>query len=191
MKYIFCILAILIFIFFSWIVFFKQNKKKAALNIPILAYTGAYLYVQFWIFFKYLVKLPDKYEYWVYIVQVIILILFVVGKLLLFGSNVYINNVQNKQQQSIKDFKALIEEVQIIKVGLTSLEQKRQLDLLIEKMKYTDPVSNSTAQNINEKIEQLIEELSNAKTADSFDKIYADIEKQIDLRKIKNTKEFG
>ena len=39
MKYIFCIIALLIQPVFSWYVYHKQDKKKAALKMPMLYYS--------------------------------------------------------------------------------------------------------------------------------------------------------
>ena len=46
MKYIFCIIALLIQPVFSWYVYHKQDKKKAALKMPMLYYSVAYMVVQ-------------------------------------------------------------------------------------------------------------------------------------------------
>ena len=43
MKYIFCIIALLIQPVFSWYVYHKQDKKKAALKMPMLYYSVAYM----------------------------------------------------------------------------------------------------------------------------------------------------
>ena len=45
MKYIFCIIALLIQPVFSWYVYHKQDKKKAALKMPMLYYSVAYMVV--------------------------------------------------------------------------------------------------------------------------------------------------
>lgn len=50
MKYIFCIIALLIQPVFSWYVYHKQDKKKAALKMPMLYYSVAYMVVQLYVF---------------------------------------------------------------------------------------------------------------------------------------------
>ena len=50
MKYIFCIIALLIQPVFSWYVYHKQDKKKAALKMPMLYYSVAYMVVQYMYF---------------------------------------------------------------------------------------------------------------------------------------------
>ena len=49
MKYIFCIIALLIQPVFSWYVYHKQDKKKAALKMPMLYYSVAYMVVQLYL----------------------------------------------------------------------------------------------------------------------------------------------
>lgn len=56
MKYIFCIIALLIQPVFSWYVYHKQDKKKAALKMPMLYYSVAYMVVQLYVFFKFCSK---------------------------------------------------------------------------------------------------------------------------------------
>ena len=50
MKYIFCIIALLVQPVFSWYVYHKQDKKKAALKMPMLYYSVAYMIVQLYVF---------------------------------------------------------------------------------------------------------------------------------------------
>ena len=59
MKYIFCIIALLIQPVFSWYVYHKQDKKKAALKMPMLYYSVAYMVVQLYVFFKFCSKFPE------------------------------------------------------------------------------------------------------------------------------------
>ena len=60
MKYIFCIIALLIQPVFSWYVYHKQDKKKAALKMPMLYYSVAYMVVQLYVFFKFCLKFPER-----------------------------------------------------------------------------------------------------------------------------------
>lgn len=105
MKHIFCIIALLIQPVFSWYVYHKQDKKKAALKMPMLYYSVAYMVVQLYVFFKFCSKFPERYSIYSYLIQAAILLGFVIFEIILWGSNKYIEDVDNKEKQSIQDFK--------------------------------------------------------------------------------------
>ena len=110
MKYIFCIIALLIQPVFSWYVYHKQDKKKAALKMPMLYYSVAYMVVQLYVFFKFCSKFPERYSIYSYLIQAAILLGFVIFEMILWGSNKYIEEVDNKEKQSIQDYKELIKD---------------------------------------------------------------------------------
>lgn len=87
MKYIFCIMAIVIQPIFAWSVYRKQDKRKAALKVPMLAYSGIYLFVQIYVFIKFCIRIPEKYQFYSYLIQGAILVGFIVLELVLWGSN--------------------------------------------------------------------------------------------------------
>ena len=96
------------------------------------------------------------------------------------GSNKYIKRVQENEQNSIRDFKNLIKELEICR-----------LDISDEKMRYSNPVSSPEVSQENEKIHKLIAELPGITESSQFEAKCLEIEKQLDIRKIKNTKEQG
>ena len=70
-------------------------------------------------------------------------------------------------------------------------ENKKYIDKLYEKMRYSDPVSSPEVAQENEKINELIAELPGITESSQFEAKCLEIEKQLDIRKIKNTKEQG
>ena len=189
MKYIFCILALLIQPAFAWYVYHKQDKMEAALKMPMIYFSGAYLIIQIYIFVKFCMKFPENNQMWSYLIQAAVLIIFVILELAIFGSNKYIKNVERKELNSIKDFKGLVTELEICRVGIENAENLNTLDLLMEKMRYSDPVSSPAVAQENNKIHELIAELSEITEHELFKQKCNEIEKQLKIRKIKNTKE--
>lgn len=191
MKYIFCIIALLIQPAFAWYVYHKQDKRDAALKMPLIYFSGIYLLVQLFVFFKFCMKIPENYQMCSYLIQGVILAVFIILELSLFGSNKYISNIQQKEQNSIRDFKNLIKELEICRLDITNFQNKENIERLYEKMRYADPVSSAEVALENEKIHQLIAELSEITDCEQFAAKCKEIEKQLDIRKIKNTKEQG
>ena len=78
MKFIFCIIAILIQPFFAFLVYRKQEKQKAALKMPLLYLSVLYLVIQIVVFLKVCIKIPDDYQIFSYMIQAVILVIFLV-----------------------------------------------------------------------------------------------------------------
>ena len=191
MKYIFCILALLVQPIFTWYVFHKQDKREAALKMPMLYYSGVYLVIQIYVFVKFCLKIPEEYQMWSYLIQAAILVVFIILEMVLFGSNKYIKDVETREQNSKRDFESLVSELEICRVGVEDAENLKVLDSIVEKMRYSDPVSSPAVEPENNKIHGLIEELSGITEPELFKKKCDEIEKQLEIRKIKNTKERG
>lgn len=191
MKYIFCIIALIVQPLSAWNVYHKQDKRKAALKMPMLYFSGVYLLIQFFVFIKFCMKIPESFEVFSYIIQAVILIVFVMLELSLFGSNQYIENIQQKEQSSIREFKGLIRELEICRLSVENLVNQQHIDRLLEKMRYADPVSSPAVAYENEKIHELIEELSGIAEQELFARKCNEIAKQLEIRRIKNVKEQG
>lgn len=191
MKLIFCIIAILLQPIFTWYVYHKQDKKEAALKVPMLACSVGYLVVQIYVFVKFCRKFPESLEIWSYLIQAAILVVFIVIELALFGSNKYIKRVETKEQNSIRDFKDLITELEVVRVSISDTRSQNCLDVLLEKMRYSDPVSSPKVEQENNKLHELIAELSDITEFELFEQKCNEIAKQLEIRKIKNTKERG
>lgn len=112
-RYIFCVIAVLVQPLFVWYVYHKQDKREAALKIPMIGCSVLYLVVQVYAFFKLCIKIPGKYGIFSYLIQAVILAVFIALELALSGSNKYIKRVQENEQNSIRDFKNLIKELEI------------------------------------------------------------------------------
>ena len=107
-RYIFCVIAVLVQPLFVWYVYHKHDKREAALKIPMIGCSVLYLVVQVYAFFKLCIKIPGKYGIFSYLVQAVILAVYIVLELALSGSNKYIKRVQENEQNSIRDFNNLI-----------------------------------------------------------------------------------
>lgn len=191
MKYIFCIIALLIQPIFSWYVYHKQDKRDAALKLPMLFYSVLYLIIQTYVFVKFCLKFPEEYQKYSYLIQLAILLIFLVLELALFRSNKYITDVQQREQDSVREFKDLIQELEICKINVSDMDMKKLLDELLEKMRYSDPVSSPTVKEENQKIHDLIIEISAVTEKNLFTQKCNEIARQIEKRKIKNAKERG
>lgn len=189
MRYLFCILALLIQPVFAWHVYRRQDKRKAALKVPMLGFSGMYLLVQIYVFVKVCIKIPEDYSFFSYLIQDAILVGFVVLELALLGSNHYIKRIENKEKDSIRSFKSLIEQLEVCRVNIDDDKKRACVNILLDKMRYEDPVSSPSVEKENQMIYELIAELSNIIELDLFEKQCDEIAKQLEIRKIKNTKE--
>lgn len=133
-RYIFCVIAVLVQPLFVWYVYHKQDKREAALKIPMIGCSVLYLVVQVYAFFKLCIKIPGKYGIFSYLIQAVILAVFIALELALSGSNKYIKKVQENEQNSIRDFKNLIKELEICRLDISE-ENKKYIDKLYEKMR--------------------------------------------------------
>lgn len=186
MKYIFCGIALLIQPIFAWYVYHRQDKTKAALKMPMIYFSGVYLVAQFTVFWKICRKIPSDYQNYAYLIQGALLVAFILLQLVLFGSNKYIENVEAKEQESIREFKQLIENMEICNVLIHDPGKKKCVEDLLEKMRYADPVSSEGVTQENEKIGKLIDELSDEMEMDLFQNKCSEIQKQLEIREIKN-----
>lgn len=189
MRYVFCIIALLIQPVSAWYVYHKQNKTQAALKMPMIYYSGVYLVVQLYVFFKFCSKFPEEYQYYSYLIQAGILAGFLVLEFILFCSNRYIEDVNQKQKDSIREFKNLIRELEISKLSVSDGENLKKINDVLEKMKNSDPVSSSEVVEENEKIHELIIELHGVTDRNLFEKKCDELVTQLEIRNIKNTKE--
>lgn len=188
MKYVFCILALLIQPVFAWYVYRKQDKRKAALKVPMLWFSGVYLVVQIFVFTKFCMKIPENNQFFSYLIQIVVLVIFTVLELALLGSNQYIKRIEDKEQDSISSFKSLIKSLEICRVSIDDDKKRACIDVLLDKMRYEDPVSSPLVEKENQIIHELIAELSNIIEQDLFKKQCDEIVKQLEIRRIKNTK---
>ena len=109
----------------------------------------------------------------------------------------YFKNMENTVIiKNKKDIQYVIEQKKIgiiltIENGKAIESDLNNIDKLYEKMRYSDPVSSPEVAQENEKINELIAELPGITESSQFEAKCLEIEKQLDIRKIKNTKEQG
>lgn len=191
-KYIFCIVALLIQPLFIYVVYFrKQKKSDAALKMPLLYFSGAYLVVQCYVFWKYCLKLKGDMEIYSYLIQAGILLVFIVLEVLLILHNSHIKKIDKQEAESVADFKALMEQLEIKKILFGDTEKQRELDKVLENMRYQDPVSSKEVLEINRQIEVLIRGIAEEMEITEISSMCNKIAKLLEVRKIKNTKERG
>ena len=191
-KLIFCIIALLIQPLFVYVVYLrKQKKSEAGLKMPLLYFSGAYLVVQLYVFFKYCLKLKGDLEIYSYLIQAGILIVFIILELFLILHNSHIKRIDKQEEESVADFKSLMEQLEIKKVMLDDAEKQKELSKVLETMQYQDPVSSKEVLEINRQIEVLISGITEEMEIDKVSSVCNKILKLIDVRKIKNTKERG
>lgn len=191
-KYIFCIIALLIQPLFIYVVYFrKQKKSDAALKMPLLYFSGAYLVVQGYVFYKYCLKLKGDLEIYSYLIQVGILIVFIILELFLIMHNSHIKRIDKQEAECVADFKALMEQLEIKKIMFDDVKKQKELNKVLEIMRYQDPVSSKEVLEINRQIEVLISGITEEMEIDKVSSVCNRIVKLLEIRKIKNTKERG
>lgn len=191
-KYIFCIIALLIQPLFIYVVYSrKQKKSDAALKMPLLYFSVAYLVVQCYVFWKYCLKLEGDLEIYSYLIQAGILVVFLILELFLILHNSHIKRIDKQEAESVSDFKALMEQLEIKKILFNDTEKQKELDKVLENMRYQDPVSSKEVLEINRQIEVLISGITEEMEIETISSICDKITKLLEVRKIKNTKERG
>lgn len=130
-------------------------------------------------------------EVYSYLLQGAILAVFIIIEIAMAASNKYITKVQTQEQGSIEVFKGIIQQLEICRVQITDEVNRKEIDKVLEKMRYSDPVSSPAVATENETIRQLILQLSSTTDEAAFAEICGAIMKQLEIRKIKNTKEQG
>lgn len=191
-KYIFCIIALLIQPLFIYVVCSrKQKKSDAALKMPLLYFSVAYLVVQCYVFWKYCLKLEGDLEIYSYLIQAGILVVFLILELFLILHNSHIKRIDKQEAESVADFKVLMEQLEIKKILFNDTEKQKELDKVLEKMRYQDPVSSKEVQEINKQIEVQIKGITEEMEIEKISSICNTIIKLLEVRKIKNTKERG
>lgn len=191
MKYLFCIIALLIQPFFSWYVYRKQDKRQAALKMPMIYWSGTYLMIQFWVFFKFCRKIPESYQMYSFLIQGAILVVFLLIEYSLLFSNRYINDVEKKEQDSIRDFRQILQELEVKKILIKDAEKVILLDKVYDKMRYADPVSSPNIAVENRALLDLVQQLNDGTEMPEFEKQCNQILDLLEVRRIKNTKERG
>lgn len=184
MKYIFLIVAILIQFFFTYNVYRKQDKNQAALKVPMMVFSGIYVVVQFYVFFKYLIRFPESMQKYSYLIQGIILAVFLVVELVLFSSNKYINRIDTEKKERISDFKKIRQLFEIEYSQMNSGMHTDALKEISDLIRFANPVSYGETYEEDKKLEELINGISGLSLPE-LDSRCTEIKKVLNIRKIK------
>ncbi len=190
-KYIFCVIALLIQPIFAWSVYHKQDKRKAAMKVPLLYLSLAYLVIQIVVFWKYLRHFPDEWQMYANLIQLAILVIFLVLEYTLFLSNGYIDRIQEQEQQSIMDYRAILDEVQVCIALNTDAQNRQAAQKLYDDIRYQDPVSAPEVDAENRIIMGLVQRLEATADQEQFAATCDEIRRHVEARKIKNRKVEG
>lgn len=186
MKYIFCVIALLIQPVFSFVVYRKQNKDEAALKMPLVYFSGVYLVVQLFVFIKYLRHFTGDAQKYAYLIQAGILIVFLVLEFIILSSNIYIKWVDKQEKESVSSYKQILDAVQIELVMVTDEQKKDKLNKLYDFMRTQNPVTHEAAQMETEAIKNAISGISSIHDEQEFDTKCEQIRKLVQIRTIKN-----
>lgn len=191
MKYIFCIIAILLQPIFILYGCHGEDKRLRALKMSMISLSVAYLVIQFYVFFKVCTKIYIFHRESFYAVQGAMLAVFFILEGIFFCMNQYIIRVQKREASCIVEYKAIIKRLEILMEQTDDFQNKECIQELYEKMKYEDPVSSEKVANENKKINELIAQLSEIEENALFAQKCKEIEKEVKVRNKKNLKEQG
>lgn len=191
MKYLFCIIALAVQPVFAYSVYRRQDKRQAALKLPLLYCSCIYLVVQLFVFFRFCIRFSEGQQQWAYLIQTAIFVVFAFLQLSLFGGNRYIERIETQEQESTADFRGLIKKLEICRVSVSGAENRKAIDALYDKMRFADPVSSPEAAAVNQKIGEQIDELERITEQEAFRDKCEEIAGLLEIRKIQNVKERG
>lgn len=183
MKYVFCIIAVIIQIPFLYSVFRKQNKNISALRMPYVYLSVTYMALQFYLFFKYCFRLPVQDAKFM---QMGILVAFISLEVLLFVGNQYIKRVDGKQGSSTAEFRNIIKELEMKRLEFDDPEKRVCIDKLSEELKYSDPNSTECVRQENKRLEELVKNLESHKDVEEIEAICTEASRVLSIRNIKN-----
>lgn len=186
-KYIFIIVAVILTLV-TWIyVYSLKNKKNAMLKAVYVGISSLYLIVQMYLYFKVCKYIPKELERYSYMLQGLCLGGFVLVMAIYTLVNVYITKIQKKEEESIDKFKEIRKQLEECIVIIENDEIKEIVTNLYEKVRYLDPVCHGSEQE-EIQIFDLIQELKRNLPKEKAQKICEQIDRLLELRKIRQTK---
>lgn len=191
MKFIFCIIALLVQPVFSYVVYRKQDKRQAALQMPLLGMSALYLIIQFFVFFKYCIKFPKALQGYSYLIQGGILLIFLLVEFAFLYASRYINTIEKQEQDSIRDFKDILQALEVKRVLIKDAERAELLNGIYDKMRYADAVSSSSVAVENKALMELVQHLSTNIELSDFEERCTQILELLEVRNIKLQKVRG
>lgn len=138
---------------FMWIVFFEKNPDATSrfYRMPILSVCNRYMSFQIIAFlvFKFFSTIPI----WVaVVVNIIILVVALIGFITLSDAADYIAYVDAKVKTKVSFIKNLQAEVELLIDDVEDADTKKILEELAEKIRFSDPMSDSSLVHIEESI---------------------------------------
>ncbi len=182
MKYIFCIIAVIMQIPFLYSVLRKQNKNISALRMPYVYLSVTYMALQFYIFFKYCLRLPLQDAKFI---QMGILVVFILLEVLLFVGNKYIKRVDRTQRNSTAEFRNIIKELEMKRAEFDDPGKRACIDKLSEELKYSDPHSTESVRHENLRLEELVKNLESLKDVEEIKAICTEASSILSIRNVK------
>ncbi|WP_027438488.1 hypothetical protein [Lachnospira multipara] len=147
-------------LFFLWMDFFKKGRKIISkfYRIPILYVSCCYAFIQIVvsIVFKFMKGAPT----WTAILTcAILLAATLIGLISIDGATEYVETLDSKIKPKVNYIKTLQVESELLLSSLKDENAKRAVGTLIEKIKYSDPMSDSSLSNLEERIKDGVESL--------------------------------
>lgn len=142
------------------LVFFKKHMRPTSrfYRIPVLYVCNAYIIAQgiAFLIFKFFPEIPT----WVSIVaSVMILAATLIGLITIESAIDYVEAIDAKVKPKVTFIKTLQAEVELLLSDIKDEEARKAIEKLIEKVKYSDPMSDPSLWEIEREIEKNIEEL--------------------------------
>lgn len=187
-KYIFNLIAIILTLA-TWIyVYSLKNKKCAMLKVVYVGISSLYLIIQMFLYFKVCRYIPKELGRYSYRLQSLCLGGFVLVMLIYTLVNAYITRIQKKEDESIYKFKEIRKQLEECTVIIENDEIREIVTNLCDKVRYLNPVCHGVEQE-EMQIFNLIQELKRDLPKEKAQKICEQIDKLLELRKIRQTKE--
>ncbi len=173
-AYAFTVVAFVITLFI-WLRFFKTNEnlKSKFINLPILNICAYYIVAQIVVFlvFKFAYTLPV----WVsIIVNIVILAIAIVLLMAVDKSADYIEAVGEKVHGKVVFIKSLTAEIEGIAESVKDDSVREKVDALAEAIRFSDPMSDPSLEDVEKSISDKISTLKNADEKD-MESLIADI----------------
>lgn len=158
-AYIFTTISIVIQI----LIFSNSDINEKIMKKSFFGYSIIYidvLYGIFQIIIFILTKLCSQIPLWLTIIlNVVLLSGFVIILCSTYLSIDYINSIENKNREKVNFLKTILIDIELLEKNEENKEIRNELLKLIEKIRYSDPISNGRLLELEEKITIKVKEL--------------------------------
>ena len=142
---------------YMWMSFFQKNPNPMSrfYRIPVLNVCNWYIGLQVVAFL--LLKLFPNIPSWIAIViNVLIIAASIIGFITLESAAEYVASVDDKVKPKVTYIKNLQVEIELISSGTADVQLKKKLDELAEKIRFSDPMSDSSLYSLEQQIAENI-----------------------------------